>query len=231
MEAIVPWLKQLQARDWLIIAALVVAAGVVIIGLWVGLSCLRGVIRDLVAQESDLRALREQSQANELQQAFLHSIREQLLQLWTIIAEDIARPIETFESNQQLPFWPCYQSYFALYDNNAQLLLRVENPKLRASIIETFTLGKRLIDQYQEYNRSEANHQTDPSAANPGEKTYARHARAFTVVATYKAFKASVEQLRNRLDAELDLEKLTLPFIDQPVPKLTASKRLGDGEE
>ena len=67
MEAIVPWLKQLQPRDWLIIAALVVAAGFAIIGLWVGLSCLRGIIRDLVAQESDVRALCEQSQANELQ--------------------------------------------------------------------------------------------------------------------------------------------------------------------
>ena len=230
MQAIVPWLKHLQPRDWLIIAGLVVAAGCVIICVWIGLFCLRGTIRDLLAQESDVRTLREQSQSNELQQAFLHSIREQLLQLWTIIAEDIARPIETFESNQQLPYWPCYQSYFALYDNNTQLLLRVENLKLRASIIQTFTLGKRLIDQYQEYNRSEANHQADPSSSNPGEKTYARHARAFTVVATYRAFKASVEQLRNRLDAELDLEKLTLPFIDQPTPKLSASKRLGDGE-
>jgi hypothetical protein len=230
MEAIVPWLKHLQPRDWLVIAALVVVAGCAIICVWIGLFCLRATIRDLLAQESELRTLREQSQSHELQQAFLHSIREQLMQLWTIIAEDIARPIETFESNQQLPYWPCYQSYFALYDNNTQLLVRVENPKLRASIIQTFTLGKRLIDQYQEYNRSETNQQADPSSPNPGEKTYARHARAFTVVATYRAFKASVEQLRNRLDAELDLEKLTLPFIDQPTPKLSASKRLGDGE-
>jgi hypothetical protein len=74
MEAIVPWLKHLQPRDWLIIAALVVAAGCVIICLWVALFCLRGTIRDFYAQESELRTLREQSQANELNEAFTYYI-------------------------------------------------------------------------------------------------------------------------------------------------------------
>jgi hypothetical protein len=77
-------------------------------------------------------------------------------------------------------------------------------------------LAKRLIDQYQNYNRIE-----DKTAALgsqplgiPAETTYARHAGAFALVSTYQSLKASVEQSRNLLDAELGLKRLPLPFID-----------------
>jgi hypothetical protein len=50
----------------------------------------------------------------------------------------------------------------------------------------------------------------------PADTTYARHAGAFALVATYQSLKTSLEQSRNLLDAELGLKRQSLPFIDSP---------------
>jgi hypothetical protein len=150
----------------------------------------------------------------------LHAIREELIQLWLMMAEDIARPIETLDpKNKLLPYWPCYQSYFSIFDSNAAQIGLIENEPLRTSLVRTFMLAKRLIDQYQNYNRIEAKMtaQASQPLGIPADATYARHAGAFALVATYQSLKSSVELSRNLLDAELGLKRQPLPFIDSPV--------------
>jgi len=149
----------------------------------------------------------------------LHAVREELIQLWLMMAEDIARPIETLDPKKKLlPYWPCYQSYFRIFDSNAAQIGLIENEMLRTSLVRTFMLAKRLIDQYQNYNRIEDNMTARASEplSIPADTTYARHAGAFALVATYQSLKTSLEQSRNLLDAELGLKRQSLPFIDSP---------------
>jgi hypothetical protein len=84
--------------------------------------------------------------------------------------------------------------------------------------VRTFMLAKRLIDQYQNYNRIEdkMTARTSEPPSIPADNTYARHAGAFALVATYQSLKTSLEQSRNLLDAELGLKRQSLPFIDSP---------------
>jgi hypothetical protein len=114
-----------------------------------------------------------------------------------------------------LPYWPCNQSYFSIFDGNAAAIGLVENEQLRASLVRTFMLAKRLVDQYQRYNRVHESATLLAEDQNVSSSTtYALHTGAFAVVEAYQTLKPNVEQLRDLLDAELGLPRIPLPFID-----------------
>jgi hypothetical protein len=221
LHAISDFCSQFSPSAWLLSVTSAFAALIAVSG---ALLAARSAYRNaskIQFDEAELHRLRERAAERERIVGILHAIREELIQLWLMMAEDIARPIETLDPKKKLlPYWPCYQSYFSIFDANAAEIGLIENESLRTSLVRTFMLAKRLIDQYQNYNRIEDN--MTARASQPldisADTTYARHAGAFALVATYQSLKASVEQSRNLLDAELGLKRQQLPFIDSPGP-------------
>lgn len=219
LRAFSDFCSQFSPSAWLLSVTSAFAAFIAVTG---ALLAARSAYRNaskIQFEEAELHRLRERAAARERVGGVLHAIREELIQLWLMMAEDIARPIETLDPKKKLlPYWPCYQSYFSIFDANAAQIGLIENELLRTSLVRTFMLAKRLIDQYQNYNRIEDNMTVRASQplGIPVDSTYARHAGAFALVATYQSLKTSLEQSRNLLDAELGLKRQQLPFIDSP---------------
>lgn len=168
-------------------------------------------------EEAEFHRLREHAAERERINGVLHALRQELIQLWFMLAGDIAKPIEAVEpARKVLPYWPCNQSYFSIFDANAASIGLVENEQLRTSLVRTFMLAKRLVDQYQRYNRVHDSATLLPEDPDVSSSTaYALHAGAFAVVEIYQTLKPNVEQLRDLLDAELGLSRIPLPFIDR----------------
>ena len=219
LHAISDFCSQFSPSAWLlsvtsVFAALVAVTGALLAARWAYRNASK-----IQFEEAELHRLRERAAERERIVGILHAIREELIQLWLMMAEDIARPIETLDPKKKLlPYWPCYQSYFSIFDANAAEIGLIESESLRTSLVRTFMLAKRLIDQYQNYNRIEDNMtmRASQSLGIPADINYARHAGAFALVATYQSLKKSVEQSRNLLDAGLGLKRQQLPFIDSP---------------
>jgi hypothetical protein len=218
-RAISDFCSQFSPSAWLLSVTFAFAAFIAVTGT---LFAARWAYRNaskIQFEEAELHRLRERVDQRERITGVLHAVREELIQLWLMMAEDIAKPIETLDPKRKLlPYCPCYQSYFSIFDANAAEIGLVENEMLRTSLVRTFMLAKRLIDQYQNYNRIEDKMTvlTSQPPGVPADTTYARHAGAFALVATYQSLKASVEQSRNLLDTELGLKRQQLPFIDSP---------------
>jgi hypothetical protein len=219
LHALFDFCSQFSPSAWLLSVTSAFAAFIAVTG---ALLAARSAYRNaskIQFDEAELHRLRERATERERVVGVLHAIREELIQLWLMMAEDIARPIETLDPKKKLlPYWPCYQSYFSIFDANAAQIGLIENELLRTSLVRTFMLAKRLIDQYQNYNRIEDQMTARASQplGMPADITYARHAGAFALVATYQSLKTSVEESRNLLDAELGLKRQQLPFIDSP---------------
>jgi hypothetical protein len=218
-HAISDFCSQFSPSAWLLSVTSAFAAFIAVSGALLAARSAYKNASKIQFSEAELHRLRERAAERERVIGVLHAIREELIQLWLMMAEDIAKPIETLDPKKKLlPYWPCYQSYFSIFDSNAAEIGLVENEILRTSLVRTFMLAKRLIDQYQNYNRIEDQMTARASQplGVPADTTYARHAGAFALVATYQSLKASVEQSRNLLDAELGLKRQPLPFIDSP---------------
>jgi hypothetical protein len=219
LHALFDFCSQFSPSAWLLSVTSAFAAFIAVTG---ALLAARSAYRNaskIQFDEAELHRLRERATERERVVGVLHAIREELIQLWLMMAEDIARPIETLDPKKKLlPYWPCYQSYFSVFDANAAQIGLIESELLRTSLVRTFMLAKRLIDQYQNYNRIEDQMTARASQplGIPADITYARHAGAFALVATYQSLKTSVEESRNLLDAELGLKRQQLPFIDSP---------------
>jgi hypothetical protein len=221
LHVISDFCSQFSPSAWLLSVTSAFAALVAVTG---ALLAARSAYRNaskIQFDEAELHSLRERAAERERIVGILHAVREELIQLWLMMAEDIARPIETLDPKKKLlPYWPCYQSYFSIFDANAAEIGLIESESLRTSLVRTFMLAKRLIDQYQNYNRIEDSmtaRATQPLGI-PADINYTRHAGAFALVATYQSLKKSVEQSRNLLDAELGLKRQQLPFIDSTEP-------------
>jgi hypothetical protein len=159
----------------------------------------------------------------------LHALREEILQLWMIVAEDLGGPIENLDLKRKpLPYWSYNQSYFSVFDRNAGTIGLIENDQLRSSLVRTYMFAKRLVDQYQGYNRMDVRASTNnaqPGSGASADTTYALHAGALTLIESYNALKSNIDQLRNLLDAELGLKKTPLPFIDSTEAKQAGTSR------
>lgn len=160
----------------------------------------------------------------------LHALREEILQLWMIVAEDLGGPIENLDLKRKpLPYWSYNQSYFSVFDRNAGTIGLIENDQLRSSLVRTYMFAKRLVDQYQGYNRMDvraSTNSTQPATGASADTTYALHAGALALIESYNALKNNIDQLRNLLDAELGLKKTPLPYIDSTDPKQAGSNRV-----
>jgi hypothetical protein len=218
-HAVSDFCSQFSPSAWLLSLTCAFAALIAVTGALLAVRFTYRNASKIQFEEAEQHRQRERAAERERVIGVLHAIREELIQLWLMMAEDIAKPIETLDPKKKLlPYWPCYQSYFSIFDSNAAAIGLIENEILRTNLVRTFMLAKRLIDQYQNYNRIEdklAVGSAQPSAV-PADTTYARHAGAFALVATYQTLKASLEQSRNLLDAELGLKRQPLPFIDSP---------------
>jgi hypothetical protein len=87
--------------------------------------------------------------------------------------------------------------------------------------------AKRLVDQYQGYNRMDVRASVNtpqPATGASADTTYALHAGALTLIESYNALKTNIGQLRNLLDAELGLKKTPLPYIDTAESNQNAAK-------
>ncbi|MGA8659358.1 MAG: hypothetical protein WB586_24800 [Chthoniobacterales bacterium] len=216
---------------WLQASSMLLAAVLAIIGARIAAGSAYRRANKLHWEGSGFHRLREHVAERERINGVLHALRQELIQLWFMLAGDIAQPIEAVDpARKLLPYWPCNQSYFSIFDANAAAIGLVENEQLRTSLVRTFMLAKRLVDQYQRYNRVQDNALLLPPEGQDmsSNTTYALHAGAFAVVETYRTLKPNVEQLRNLLDAELRLPRIPLPFIDGAPASQNVSERHED---
>ena len=210
--------SHLSPMIWVQAAATLLAAIVAVMGAVIAAnSAYRNVTRSRFEETEAERQLARAAERERVK-GVLHALREEILQLWLILAEDLGTPIETLDLKRKpLPYWSYNQSYFSVFDRNAGTIGSIENDQLRSSLVRTYMFAKRLVDQYQGYNRMDVRasvNTSQPADPATADTTYALHAGALTLVESYKALKTNVEQLRNLLDAELGLKKTPLPFID-----------------
>ena len=208
--------SQLSPSAWLQASSMLLAAILAIVGSRLAAGSAYRRANKLRWEEADFHRLRERVAERERINGVLHALRQELIQLWFMLAGDIAKSIEAVEPVRKvLPYWPCNQSYFSIFDGNAAAIGLVENEQLRASLVRTFMLAKRLVDQYQRYNMVHDSATLLAEDQNVSSSTtYALHTGAFAVVEAYQTLKPNVEQLRDLLDAELGLPRIPLPFID-----------------
>jgi hypothetical protein len=210
--------SQLSPGAWLQASSMLLAAVLAIAGARIAAGSAYRRANKLHWEEAEFHRLREDAAERERINGVLHALRQELIQLWFILAGDVAKPIEAVEPGRKvLPYWPCNQNYFSIFDASAAAIGQLENEVLRTSLVRTFMLAKRLVDQYQRYNRVHDSIALVPSEGQDksSNTTNALHAAAFAIVETYQTLKSNVEQLRNLLDAELGLPRIPLPFIDR----------------
>lgn len=190
-QAFSEFCSQLSPGASLQASSMLLAAVLAIIGARIAAGSAYRRANKLHWEEAEFHRLRERAAEKERINGVLHALRQELIQLWLMLAGDIAKPIEAVEPVPKLlPYWPCNQSYFSIFDANAASIGLVENEQLRTSLVRTFMLAKRLVDQYQWYNRVHDNATLLPSEGQDmsSNTTYALHAGAFAVVETYQAF-------------------------------------------
>jgi hypothetical protein len=212
------FLSNLPPWIWFQAVATLLAAVVAVIGATIAAkAAYRNSARHWF-QEADTQRQRARDAERERINGILHALREEILQLWLILAEDLGTQIETLDLKRKpLPYWSYNQSYFSVFDRNAGAIGQIENDQLRTSLVRTYMFAKRLVDQYQGYTRMDLRASSNANPATTGasaDTTYALHAGALTLVESYQALKKNIELLRNLLDAELELKKTPLPFID-----------------
>jgi hypothetical protein len=211
LSSLPPWI-------WFQAAATLLAAVIAVIGATIAAkAAYRNSARHWF-READTERQRARDAERERISGILHALREEILQLWLILAQDLGTQIETLDLKRKpLPYWSYNQSYFSVFDRNAGAIGQIENDQLRTSLVRTYMFAKRLVDQYQGYTRMDLRVPSNPNPATTGasaDATYALHAGALTLVESYQALKKNIELLRNLLDAELGLKKTPLPFID-----------------
>ena len=180
-------------------------------------------------QEAEAERQRNRTSDRDRVVGTLHALREEILQLWMIVAEDLGGPIENLDLKRKpLPYWSYNQSYFSVFDRNAGTIGLIDNDELRSSLVRTYMFAKRLVDQYQGYNRMDVRasvNNSQPATGASADTTYALHAGALTLIESYNALKANIRQVRDLLDAELGLKKTSLPYIDSAESSQSAGNR------
>ena len=222
--------SQFSPGAWLQVSSMLLAAVLAIVGAWIASAAAYRRANKLHWEEAEFHRLREQAAERDRINGVRHALRQELIQLWFILAGDVAKPIEAVEpARKVLPYWPCNQTYFSIFDANAATIGQVQNEVLRTGLVRTFMLAKRFVDQYQRYNRVHDRVTLAPSDGQDmsSNSTYALHAGAFALVETYQTLKANVEQLRDLLDDELGLPRISLPFID----RVPASQKVVEARE
>jgi gas vesicle protein len=76
----------------------------------------------------------------------LSTIRTEIRTTWDAYQSEAGRHIDPSDHQPLHVRYDLKQQYFSVYDSNAQFLGIIENDNLRAAIVRTYTLFKRLID-------------------------------------------------------------------------------------
>jgi hypothetical protein len=212
--------SQLGPSVWLQAVATLFAAIIAVAGAVIAANAAYRNVNKSRFEQAEAERQRNRTSERDRVVGTLHALREEILQLWMIVAEDLGGPIENLDLKRKpLPYWSYNQSYFSVFDRNAGTIGSIENDQLRSSLVRTYMFAKRLVDQYQGYNRMDVRasvNTTQPATSASADATYALHAGALTLIESYNALKTNIGQLRNLLDAELGLKKTPLPFIDAP---------------
>ncbi|MBV8813277.1 MAG: hypothetical protein JO271_02210 [Verrucomicrobia bacterium] len=217
-NSLTEFLSRLPPWIWFQSIATLLAAGIAVIGATIAAkAAYRNSARHWL-EEVETQRQRARDAERERISGILHALREEILQLWLILAADLGAQIETLDLKRKpLPYWSYNQSYFSVFDRNAGAIGQIEDGQLRTCLVRTYMFAKRLVDQYQGYTRMDLRVPANANPATTGasaDTTYALHAGALTLVESYQALKKNIELLRNLLDAELGLKKTPLPFID-----------------
>ena len=221
--------SQLGPSVWLQVVTTLVAAIIALGGAVIAANAAYRNVNKSRFEQAEAERQRNRTSDRDRVLGTLHALREEILQLWMIVAEDLGGPIENLDLKRKpLPYWSYNQSYFSVFDRNAGTIGMIENDQLRSSLVRTYMFAKRLVDQYQGYNRMDVRASTNSAQAASGasaDTTYALHAGALTLIESYNALKDNIDQLRNLLVAELGLKKTPLPYIDATEAKQTGSNR------
>jgi hypothetical protein len=222
--------SQLGPSVWLQAVATLIAAIIALGGAVIAANAAYRNVNKSRFEQAEAERQRNRSSDRDRVLGTLHALREEILQLWMIVAEDLGGPIENLDLKRKpLPYWSYNQSYFSVFDRNAGTIGLIENDQLRSSLVRTYMFAKRLVDQYQGYNRMDVRASTNsaqPASGVSADATYALHAGALTLIESYNALKTNIDQLRNLLDAELGLKKTPLPYIDSTEAKQTGASRV-----
>jgi heme exporter protein D len=221
--------SQLGPSVWLQVGTTLIAAIIAVAGAVLAANAAYRNVNKSRFAEAEAERRRTRTSERDRVLGTLHALREEILQLWMIIAEDLGGPIENLDLKRKpLPYWSYNQSYFSVFDRNAGTIGLIENDQLRSSLVRTYMFAKRLVDQYQGYNRMDVRasvNSVQPASGASADTTYALHAGALTLIESYNALKTNVDQVRNLLDAELGLKKTPLPYIDSTEPGPAAGNR------
>jgi hypothetical protein len=222
--------SQLGPSVWLQVATTLFAAIIALGGAVIAANAAYRNVNKSRFEQAEAERQRNRTSDRDRVLGTLHALREEILQLWMIVAEDLGGPIENLDLKRKpLPYWSYNQSYFSVFDRNAGTIGLIENDQLRSSLVRTYMFAKRLVDQYQGYNRMDVRASTNsaqPSTGASADTTYALHAGALTLIESYNALKNNIDQLRNLLDAELGLKKTPLPYIDSTEGKQAGANRV-----
>ncbi len=140
LHAISDFCSQFSPSAWLLSLTSAFAAFIAVTGALLAARFAYRNASKIQFDEAELHRLRERAAERERVSGVLHAIREELIQLWLMMAEDIARPIETLDPKKKLlPYWPCYQSYFSIFDSNAAQIGLIEN-SLKTSLEQSRNL-------------------------------------------------------------------------------------------
>ena len=103
----------------------------------------------LLIQYKNERDLRDQKEEAEIA-AFVHAVMTEVETLWETYYEGAGKRLEALEKGKAfMYFYPINEDYFTVYNANAFLIGRVENPRLRRTIVESYTRARGLIDSFR----------------------------------------------------------------------------------
>ena len=121
---------------------------VVIPGLMAGLVTGACMWVALVLQYKHERDLLAEKEASEVK-SFVHAVMVEVETLWEVYQEGAGKRLEALEKGKAfMYFYPISQDYFTVYNGNSFLVGKVNHPRLRRAIVETYTKARGLIDGF-----------------------------------------------------------------------------------
>jgi hypothetical protein len=121
---------------------------VVIPGLMAGLitgACMWAALVIQHKHERDMHAQKEEAQVS----AFIHAVIVEVETLWEAYYEGAGKRLEALEKGKAfMYYYPISQDYFTVYNGNSFLVGKITHPRLRRSIVETYTKARGVIDGF-----------------------------------------------------------------------------------
>lgn len=99
-----------------------------------------------------LNISREERNEKNLEKSVLRSIESELKTLWKLFGEDLIKNLESIPENGIYTWiYTARYDYFNIYNSNSFFVGRIESPKLRGTIIETYIHAKSFLEELINY--------------------------------------------------------------------------------